>query len=198
VDAYRGRSLVQATGSAAASGLGDIVMRAKYNVVRGGGSGLSIAAEARLPTGKEEDLLGAGRTSLTPRLIGSYEAGRVGVHGDVGYSFRDVSDTLGYAMAVTVVAVSRLTLIGEVSGLRLDGVGRLAETSQPHPTLAGVDTIRLTGVAQMTDRIDAVAGFKWNIANTWLVTANVRRPLTDVGLNAEWVPTITFDYAFGR
>jgi hypothetical protein len=33
---------------------------------------------------------------------------------------------------------------------------------------------------------------------TWLLTANVRRPLTDVGLNADWVPTITFDYAFGR
>ncbi len=101
VDAYRGSRLVQATGSASASGLGDIVMRAKYNVVRDGGSGLSIAGEARLPTGKEEDLLGAGRTSLTPRLIGSYEGGRVGVHGDLGYSFRDVTDTLGYAVAVT-------------------------------------------------------------------------------------------------
>jgi hypothetical protein len=198
VDTYRGSRLVQATGSASASGLGDIVMRAKYNVVRNGGSGLSIAAEARLPTGKEEDLLGAGRGSLTPRVIGSYEGGRVGVHGNLGYSFRDVTDTLGYAVAVTVVAVSRLTLIGELSGLRLDGVGRLAEISQPHPALAGVDTIRLAGVAQTTDRIDAVAGFKWNIANTWLVTANVRRPLTDVGLNAEWVPTVTFDYAFGR
>lgn len=198
VDTYRGSRLVQATGSASASGLGDIVMRAKYNVVRNGGSGLSIAAEARLPTGKEEDLLGAGRASLTPRVIGSYEGGRVGVHGNLGYSFRDVTDTLGYAVAVTVVAVSRLTLIGELSGLRLDGVGRLAEISQPHPALAGVDTIRLAGVAQTTDRIDAVAGFKWNIANTWLVTANVRRPLTDAGLNAEWVPTVTFDYAFGR
>lgn len=198
VDTYRGSRLVQATGSASASGLGDIVMRAKYNVVRDGGSGLSIAAEARLPTGKEEDLLGAGRASLTPRVIGSYEGGRVGVHGNLGYSFRDVTDTLGYAVAVTVVAVSRLTLIGELSGLRLDGVGRLAEISQPHPALTGVDTIRLAGVAQTTDRIDAVAGFKWNIANTWLVTANVRRPLTDAGLNAEWVPTVTFDYAFGR
>jgi hypothetical protein len=198
VDTYRGSRLVQATGSASASGLGDIVMRAKYNVVRDGGSGFSIAAEARLPTGKEEDLLGAGHASLTPHVIGSYEGGRVGVHGDFGYSFRDVTDTLGYAVAVTVVAVSRLTLIGELSGLRLDGVGRLAEISQPHPLLAGVDTIRLTGVAETTDRIDAVAGFKWNIANTWLVTANVRRPLTDVGLNAEWVPTVTFDYAFGR
>jgi hypothetical protein len=198
VDTYRGRRLVQATGTASASGLGDVVMRAKYNVVREGASGVAIAAEARLPTGKEEDLLGAGRTSLTPRLIGSYEGSRVGVHGEVGYSFREVSNTLGYAMAVTVVTVPRLTFVGELSGQRLKGLGRLTQTSEAHPALVGVDTIRLTGTNQTTDRIHAVAGVKWNIAQTWLFTANVRRPLTDVGLNADWVPTITFDYAFGR
>ena len=198
VDTYRGRELVQATGSASASGLGDVVVRAKYNVFRDGGSGLAVAGEARLPTGNEEDLLGAGSTSLTPRLIGSYERDRVGFHGELGYSFREVSNTLGYAVAVTVVAVPRLTIVGELSGLRLGGLGRLAETTQPHPGLVGVDTIRLTGVEQTTDRILAVAGFKWNIADTWLVTANVRRPLTEVGLNAGWVPTITFDYSFGQ
>ena len=77
-------------------------------------------------------------------------------------------------------------------------LGRLAETTQPHPGLVGVDTIRLTDVEQTTDRLLAVAGFKWNIADTWLLTANVRRPLTSVGLNAGWVPTITFDYSFDQ
>ena len=198
VDTYRGSRLVQATGSASASGLGDLVVRAKYNLVRDGASGVAVAGEARLPTGRDEDLLGAGRTSLTPRLIGSYEKERVGVHGELGYSFRDLSNALGYAVAVTVVAVPRLTLIGELSGLRLSGIGRLTETTQAHPSLVGVDTIRLSGVEQTTDRILAVAGFKWNVADTWLLTANVRRPLTVVGLNAGWVPTLTFDYSFGR
>ncbi len=198
VDTYRGSRLVQATGSASASGLGDLVVRAKYNLVRDGASGVAVAGEARLPTGRDEDLLGAGRTSLTPRLIGSYEKERVGLHGELGYSFRDLSNALGYAVAVTVVAVPRLTLIGELSGLRLSGIGRLAETTQAHPSLVGVDTIRLSGVEQTTDRILAVAGFKWNVADTWLLTANVRRPLTVVGLNAGWVPTLTFDYSFGR
>ena len=122
----------------------------------------------------------------------------MGVHGDLGYSFRGVSDSLGYAAAVTVVAASRLTIVGELSGLRIGGPGRLAETAQSHPGLVGVDTIRLTGVQQTTDRIVAIAGFKWNVANTWLFTANVRRSLTVVGLNAGWVPSITFDYSFGR
>jgi hypothetical protein len=198
VDTYRGRAFTQAAGSGSASGLGDIVLRAKYNAVRAGASGLAVGGEVRLPTGREEDLLGAGRMSVTPRLIGSYERDRVGVHGEVGYSFHGVADALNYAGAVTVVAVPRLTLIGELLGRRLDSLGRLVETTQPHPRLAGVDTIRLTGADQDTDRIVAVAGIKWNVASTWLLTANVLRPLTSVGLNASWVPTITFDYWFGQ
>jgi hypothetical protein len=198
VDTYRGRALIQATGSAAASGLGDIVVRAKYNLIRDGASGLSVAGEARLPTGNDENLLGTGSGSVTPRVIGSYERDRVGIHGELGYAFREASNTLGYAVAATVVAAPRLTIVGELSGLRLGGFGRLAETTQPHPGLVGVNTIRLTGVEQTTSRLVAVAGLKWNIADTWLVTANVRRPLTSVGLNADWVPTLTLDYAFGR
>ena len=198
VDTYRGREFVQATVSASASGLGDVVVRAKYNMWRDGGSGLALAGEASLPTGSEEDLLGTGGMSLTPRLVGSYERDRLGIHGELGYSFREVSDTLGYALAVTVVAVPRLTIVGELSGLRLHELGRLAETTQPHPTLVGVDTIRLTGIDETSHRVLAVAGLKWNIADTWLLTANVRRPLTVVGLNSGWVPTLTLDYSFGR
>jgi hypothetical protein len=198
VDTYRGSVFVQATGSAASSGLGDVVLRAKYNVLRDGASGLAVAGEARLPTGDEADMLGAGRTTLTPRLIGSYERSRVGLHGEVGFSFREVSNTLDYGLALTLVAVPRLTLVGELSGLRLDGIGRLVETTQPHPSLVGVDTIRLTSVDQSTNRVVAVAGVKWNLGHTWLLTANVRRPLTEVGLSAGWVPTITFDYSFGQ
>ena len=196
VDTYRGLQLLQATGSASASGLGDVILRGRYNVLLVGASGLAVSGEVRLPTGREEDLLGAGRASFTPRFVGSYENDRVGLHGEVGYTFRGVSDALSYAGAVTAVAAPRLTLVGELLGRRLNGVGQLEETTLPHPRLAGVDTIRLTSSGEAADRLVAVAGFKWNVASTWLLTANVLRPLTDVGLNAEWVPSVTFDYWF--
>ena len=70
VDTYRGQAFVQATGSVSASGLGDIVARVKYNVLRNSASGLAIGAETRLPTGDEDNLLGSGETSFTPRVIG--------------------------------------------------------------------------------------------------------------------------------
>jgi hypothetical protein len=196
VDTYRGRELLQATGSASANGLGDVIVRARYNVYRSGASGLAVGAETRLPTGREEDLLGAGSLSFTPRFIASYEADSVGIHGEVGYTFRGVSEALTYAGAVTAVAAPRVTLVGELLGRRLRAVGQLAETTLPHPRLAGVDTIRLTSSDETADRLLLVAGFKWNIASTWLLTANVLRPLTDVGLNAQWVPRVTFDYWF--
>jgi len=198
VDTYRGRRLVQASGSATAAGLGDVLLRGRVNVIRADASGVSLGAEVRVPTGREEDLLGAGRSSFTPRLIGSYEQDRVGLHGELGYAFDGVADALVYGAAVTGVATPRVTVIGEVLGHRLKGLGALTELTLPHPRLAGVDTIRLVGSGEDTDRVVAVAGVKWNVARTWLVTASVLKSLTTVGLNAEWVPSVTFDYWFGQ
>jgi len=198
VDTYRGQQLLQATASASAYGLGDVVLRTRYNVYREGASGLAVGGEVRLPSGREEDLLGAGRASFTPRFIGSYEGDRLGVHGELGYTFRGVSEALSYAGAVTAVAAPRVTVVGELLGRRLNGVGRLTETTLPHPRLNGVDTIRLTSSEETPNRLVAVAGVKWNVASTWLLTANVLRPLTDAGLNAKWVPSVTFDYWFGQ
>ena len=198
VDTYRGREFIQATGSASASGIGDLIVRAKYNVVRRGGGGVAVGGEARLPTGDEENLLGAGEASIKPRVIASVERERVGLHGEFGYSFGGLADELDYNAAITIVAVPRLTVIGELIGRRLDSFGRLTETVTPHPRLAGVDTIRLTGVPQATVRGVAVAGVKWNVAGTLLLSANVLKPLTSAGLNASWVPTVTFDLSFGR
>jgi hypothetical protein len=198
VDNYRGRRLLQARGTASSSGFGDVVVRSRYNVLDEGASGLSIGAEVRLPTGSEENLLGAGEFAFTPRLIGSVEHDRVGVHGEFGYSFDKVSNALVYSAAVTAAPASRVTIIGELLGRRLEGLGRLVETVQPNPRLTGVDTIRLTSSGETTDRLTLVGGVKWNVASTWLVTASVLRSLTSVGLNADWVPTITFDGWFGR
>jgi Putative MetA-pathway of phenol degradation len=196
VDTYRGSQLVQAIASASATGPGDFLIRGKYNVVRGAGSGLAIGAEARLPTGNEQNLLGTGETSIKPRVIASLERDRVAVHGDVGYSIGGLSDELVYGGAVTVLGTSRLTLVGEIAGRRLSSAGRLTETTEPHPSLAGVETIRLTSIDRATERVAGVIGFKWNIAATLLFSANVVKPFTSAGLNARWISTFALDYSF--
>jgi hypothetical protein len=197
-DNYRGREVIQATASATASGLGDVVVRAKYNVLRRGGSGVALGSEIRLPTGSKQNLLGAGRADIQPRVIASLEHDRIALHGNLGYSVRNPSNELDYGGAIAVAGIPRLTLVGEVLGRRLGSSGRLTETIAPHPSLVGIDTVRLTSAPQATNRVIAMAGLKWNVVGTLLLTANVMRPLTDSGLNARWVPTVTFDYSFER
>jgi hypothetical protein len=61
-----------------------------------------------------------------------------------------------------------------------------------------IDTVRLTSTTESTDRLLAVAGLKWNFRSTWLLSANVLRPLTTAGLNTDWTPTVTLEHSFGR
>ena len=134
---------------------------------------------------------------MYPRVAASVEGTRVGVHGDLGYSFGGLSRQLDYGTAVTVAASPRLTLVGEVLGRRLATGGRLTETTAPHPRLTGVDTIRLTAAPESTERVLAVGGIKWNVAASMLLSATVLRPLTDAGLTPRWVPAIAVEYSLG-
>ena len=198
IDTLRGVQSLQAAAQADSSGIGDLVVRAKYNVLRRGGSGIAVGAETRLPTGKAENLLGAGEASLKPTAIASLERQRTAVHGEIGYSFGGLPHELDYGGAVTFVGAPRLTVVAEFLGRRLESLGRLEELVTPHPRLAAVETIRLTGVAEATHRLMAVGGIKWNVAATWLLTASLVRPLTSAGLTARVIPLVVAEYSFGQ
>jgi hypothetical protein len=80
------RETFEASGSA--SGLGDILVRAKYQFLRGrAGGGLALGADVRLPTGEERDLLGTGTTLAGGFLIGSLQLGTFSPHLNGGYTW---------------------------------------------------------------------------------------------------------------
>jgi len=197
IDTYRGTPLLQAVVSANASGAGDLVVRGKLNLVQRGAAGMAVGAEGRLPTGSAANLLGAGEATVKPRLMLSMETSRIAVDSNVGYLFGGISDELDYSAAVTNAGAHKITIVGELAGRRLNAAGHLVEVVSRHPVLAGVETVRLSAVEQATNRVVAVAGFKWNARATWLVTANVARSLTSSGLTARWMSTIGAEYAFG-
>jgi hypothetical protein len=198
VNTYRGDRVVQATADASASGLGDIAVRAKYGLINGRSGGLAIAGELRLPTGREEDLLGAGATTVSALLIGSAERGPVGYHGNVSVSGGGLSSELAYRGALTVNPTERITLVGELLGRRLDDAGRIIAMRAPHPTILNVDTIRLLPEDTSVSTASAVFGAKWNVTGTWIVAGHVSRPMTERGLRSGVVALIGLDYAFGR
>jgi hypothetical protein len=94
-------------------------------------------------------------------------------------------------------ATPRVTVVGELGGRIIGSIGRLAEITQPHPVLSGVETVRLTGVREMSSRAFIVAGVKWNIGGTGILSGHVMKPLTSGGLTSRWMAALTFDYSFG-
>jgi hypothetical protein len=198
VNTYRGSSFVQAVASATRTGLGDVGVQAKHQALGNAASGFAIAGEVRLPTGRSEDLLGAGRAAVGALAIGSFESGPLAVHVNGGYSVGGISGEVRFAAAAAIAATPQLTFDGELLGRRLLDVGRITQVAFPHPTLVGVDTFRLLPSGEPIMPIMAATGVKWNIADTWVLDAHVLVPVASAGLTARVTPTIALERSFGE
>ena len=193
---YRGETFLQASGSATASGVADAAVRAKYTFVNARDGGAAIAAEVRLPTGDEANLLGAGSVSFRIMGIGALERGPLMLSGNGGLVRGGVSDELVLGAAAAYAVHPRLSLTAEVLSRRIDELRPLLLTSQPHPTRLGVQTIRLTGGEPGQTVSSGIAGFKWNPSGTLVFGANVRWNFTTAGLTAPLTPSVGLEYDF--
>jgi hypothetical protein len=198
VDTYRGRAFTQATASARAVGLADLVVRTKYSLYSDGSGGLAAMVDLRLPTGRQEDLLGAGSASMKFSAIGSIEQQRVSAHANAGVTIGGLAREISYGGAVAFVASGRVSVIGELLGRWIDSPGHIVPVTAPHPQLSGVETIRLTPDSSSLHLVTVVPGVKWNLTETWVLAANVSIPLTSGGLTAPFTPFVGLDYALGR
>lgn len=198
VNTYRGARLLQASAQGEATGVGDIAFRSKIRLLDARGGGLALLGELRIPTGREEDLLGAGSTSYRGYLIGSVEPGRFAAHVNAGFAGGGVADEVQYRAAVGMSVTPGLTLVGELLGRRISDLGALTEQRAPHPIIEGVQTLRLVTSGESTHTAAAVAGLKWNVVRTWLLNASVSVPLTERGLRPDIVGLIGLEYGFGQ
>jgi hypothetical protein len=196
ISVYRGETFLQASGSATASGVADAAVRAKYTFVNARDGGAAIAAEVRLPTGDEANLLGAGSVGFRIIGIGALERGPLMLSGNGGLVRGGVSDELVLGAAAAYAVHPRLSLTAEVLSRRIDELRPLLLTSQPHPTRLGVQTIRLTGGEPGQTVSSGIAGFKWNPSGTLVFGANVRWNFTTAGLTAPLTPSVGLEYDF--
>lgn len=196
VNTYRGRTLLQATATAETTGFGDLALRSKVRLTGERASGVSLLGELRLPTGREEDLLGAGEPSVTALIVGSYEPGPVAAHVNAGFTRGGLYDELAYRGAVSVSASPRVTVLGELAGRRIADIGRLVEARAPHPTIAGVDTIRLVTTGASVTSTSLTGGVRWNVVGAWLLNASVTVPIVNHGLRPGPTTLVGVDYAF--
>jgi hypothetical protein len=196
VNVYRGSSVVQARATATVSGPADLAVRAKYTLVSGHNGGVAAAAEVRLPTGNEENLLGAGKVSWRILGVASADRGVWGMHANVGIVRGGVSDETAFNGAASIAAHPRLTISGELLGRQVSELRDLTLMSAPHPTIVGVDTLRLTPGLTGSTLLNAVISTKWNVSGTLVLSGYVAWPLVSRGLTASITPTIGLEYAF--
>jgi hypothetical protein len=198
VNTFLGVSSLQAAGAKRATGVGDVAVRARYALIGEQAHGVTAGLDVRLPTGREEDLLGAGRASTRMFGIASFERGLVATHVNAGYTVGGVSREFGYNAAVTYAPLPRITFVGELLGRRLSNLHRLRDVYAPHPTMPGVETMRWLPQEKGVHQMLASTGMKVNITRSYVLNANMLIRLTDLGLSARVVPSISMDYTFDR
>jgi hypothetical protein len=121
-----------------AAGLGDIMVRAKYNFLTRRGGGLAAAIDVRTPTGDESNLLGTGALQTKLYGIGSIAFGKLSPHLNAGYTRStrgalpgvSLNNEWNYTAGFDLAVSPRLTLIADVVGRSIRDQGRLREADR--------------------------------------------------------------------
>jgi hypothetical protein len=197
VNTFLGQSSLQSAQSGSAMGLGDMTVNARYQLAGGTGTGLAAGTDLRLPTGRSADLLGAGKAAWRVLGVASWEHGPFAAHANGGFGLGGVSREQFVGGAVTLAAGLKVTLVGELIGRRLSDLYTVADVYEPHPVLAGIDTMRWLPAKSGVGTGFLVTGVKWNLIGNWLLNTHVLTRLTDAGLRARFTPSLSIDYAVG-
>ena len=193
-----------------AQGLGDVVLRAKYHAVRGDSWGLAAAADLRIPTGDEDNLLGSGATQLKLYAIAS-GTGKFSPHVNVGYTVSKggseatgaLPDEFNYTVGFDAALGHRVTLTGDLIGRTLRKTGRIQEIQQEWKYMRRNDTtIHTTALPELVqvegdlNVVLASAGVRLNPFKNLLISANALFATGNRGLQDRFTPVVAFDYSF--
>jgi len=198
--------------SGSAAGLGDIVVRGKFTAVQQDNFGLALAADVRLPTGDDQELLGAGATQTKLfAIMNGAPKNRFNPHLNVGYTITGNSDTFGklpdelnYTVGFDAAPATKLTLFADLVGRTLIDAERLSEVPRQlqyrtvtDPTVRTFETVELTAETGNLTILLGSVGFKFNVVGRLLFSANALVSLTrDEGLQDKVTPVFSLDYTF--
>jgi hypothetical protein len=170
--------------SGSATGIGDVTARTKFNLAQSPRGGAAFLADVRLPTGDEDELLGAGTVAVRGLLVTSMRFGQMTPHLNAGFLWREGADqnsallgTLGF----DALAAPGLTLAADVVGQY--------QLGESHVTLPGPvryldgSVARRTNIPTRRDHLLAGSiGAKYAITRDFLAVANAILPLGDNGM----------------
>jgi hypothetical protein len=171
-DAARGR----------ATSVGDLVLRAKYRLLKSEMIDIAGAVLTTIETGDRKNFLGTGTSAIRPFLIFSRTLSLpvlpslyFSPHLNVGYEWNlntDDRSSIEYVGGCDI-GTERFTIAGDIIGRRI-----------PFGRLAGEDIV------------NASIGFKWNVWERFLLFTNIQTPLNSEGLRSDLIPTFGAEYSF--
>jgi hypothetical protein len=193
--------------SGTASGLGDMVIRAKYNIVKRERVALAESVDVRLPTGDELDLLGVAGPQIKLTFIASTDVGKLSPHFNFAYTITGTSTSADDQDAIIVAPPEEINYAGGAdlalslrSTVAFDVVGRIlrqAGTLTWAPSQFGAQYQQFhANPGQDLYLLLGSLGFKVNPFRNMLLTTNVLFPLTKSGLTDNLTWMAGFDYSF--
>ena len=195
-----------------ASGVGDIVLRAKATVLRENNRALAVGVDTRLPTGDEQNLLGAGAAGV--RVFGAFSTGlrHVAPHLNVAYQWNgrsvlggevrtrqeaDLPDQFTYAVGTDFGINDRLSVVVDFLARRVIDSPQLTTYDFDATGPAGeaiLPDIRFTAASYWVN--NGAVGFKANVAPRLLVNFNLRFHINGNGLSDRIAPLIGMEWGF--
>ncbi|HSF32956.1 MAG TPA: transporter [Candidatus Tectomicrobia bacterium] len=169
----------RSTGGGDETGIGDIILRTKYNFLRERPiwPDLAIVGDIKLPSGNEDDLLGTGETNFRALLVASKTLGLLTPHLNVGYEITtgdSEQDNFRYVVGFDARLHPKVTGAIDVLGRwepQGDGIG--------------------------DNMVDLALGAKWNIFGTFLLNGIVQLPLNrNEGLRPNVIWTVGIENTF--
>ena len=194
-----------------ASGIGDVVFRAKGTIFKHERTAVALGADVRVPTGDEKNFVGTGAAGVKPFLSASYHS-RLSPHANIGYEFNGSSilagdpvtgtkgrlpDQLFYSGGVDAGVTKKLTLAVDLLGQRFyDAPGVKLGAWEEVNLVAHPEILNTIPIHRSFNTDDLALGAKYSPFGNWLVTGNVQIKLDDGGLRAKVVPLIGVSYTF--
>jgi hypothetical protein len=183
-----------------ATGLGDIAVRAKWDVRRTDRASFALLSDVRFATGDEDQLLGSGRMSVRGLAILSSQFGNFGPHANAGYLYR-ASNAENDAVLGTVgfddLMSENLTLAVDLISELQVGHSKLvlpAPVQYDYPFKRTIDPTSIPDIAD--DIVNGSFGFKYALPNGFTAIANAIVPLNRGGLRANVTYTAGLEFTF--
>jgi hypothetical protein len=180
------------------TGIGDVALRTKWSLLDKEQLGMAFMADARLPTGSDEDLTGAGHASLRGLFLASARLGNFAPHLNLGYALRGgrndaVLATGGFDQPLSdwaTIAVDIMTewQVGE-SSLQLPNDVAILSPVVRHVTPTNIPDIK-------DHRVNGSFGMKFRTPGGPILVANALMPLRRGGLESRFVWTLGIDGNF--